>query len=75
MANTLACTSAWTGPLSRRAAIKGAALGAITMMGCGHGAQAAESHIRSTFGSGFCNLNFYLTNAMQTAQKDGLIMD
>jgi NitT/TauT family transport system substrate-binding protein len=61
--------------LSRRAAIRGAALGAITLMGCGHGAHAAESHIRSTFGSGFCNLNFYLTNALQTAQKDGLILD
>jgi len=44
-------------------------------MGCSHGAHAAESHIRSTFGSGFCNLNFYLTNALQTAQKDGLILD
>ncbi len=75
MASALACTSTWNGPLSRRAAIKGAALGAITMMGCGHGAEAAESHIRSTFGSGFCNLNFYLANAMQTAQKDGLILD
>ena len=75
MASTLVCTSAWNEPLSRRAAIKAAALGAIIMMGCGHGAQAAESHIRSTFGSGFCNLNFYLTNAMQTAQKDGLILD
>ena len=75
MASTLACTSAWNSSLSRRAAIKGAALGAITVMGCSHGAQAAESHIRSTFGSGFCNLNFYLANAMQTAQKDGLILD
>ena len=79
MASPLACTSAWNSALSRRAAIKGAALGAITMMGCAHGARAAgegpESHIRSTFGSGFCNLNFYLTNALQTAQKDGLILD
>ena len=76
MASTLACTSAWTSAVSRRAAIRGAALGAITIMGCGgHGAQAAESHVRSTFGSGFCNLNFYYTNALQTAQKDGLILD
>lgn len=75
MASKLGCTSTWNSGLSRRAAIKGAALGAITLMGCSHRAHAAESHIRSTFGSGFCNLNFYLTNAMQTAQQDGLILD
>jgi NitT/TauT family transport system substrate-binding protein len=75
MSSTLSCTSTWNSGLSRRAAIKGAALGAITLMGCSHGARAAESHIRSTFGNGFCNLNFYLTNALQTAQKDGLILD
>ena len=75
MASTLACSSVWNGPVSRRAALKGAALGAISLMACSHGARAAESHITSTFGSGFCNLNFYLTNAMQTAQTDGLILD
>ena len=75
MANALACTSVWNGPVSRRAALKGAALGAVSLMACSHGARAAESHIASTFGSGFCNLNFYLTNAMQTAQADGLILD
>ena len=75
MASTLACTSVWNGPVSRRAALKGAALGAVSLMACSHGARAAESHISSTFGSGFCNLNFYLTNAVQTAQADGLILD
>ncbi len=75
MASTLACNSVWNGPVSRRAALKGAALGAISLMACSHGARAAESHVASTFGSGFCNLNFYLTNAMQTAQGDGLILD
>ena len=75
MSSTLACTSVWNSKLSRRAALRGASLGAITLMACSHGARAAESHIRSTFGSGFCNLNFYLTNALQTAQKDGLILD
>ncbi len=75
MTNTLACTSVWNSPVSRRAAIRGAALGSIAMMTCNHGAHAAESHIKSTYGSGFCNLNFYLTNALQTAQADGLILD
>ena len=76
MASKLACTPAWNGALGRRAALRGAALGAITLMGCGgHGAHSAESHIRSTFGNGFCNLNFYYTNALQTAQADGLILD
>ena len=75
MASTLACTSVWNSGLSRRAALRGAALGVISLMTCNHGARAAESHIRSTFGSGFCNLNFYLTNALQTASKEGLILD
>lgn len=75
MASTLSCDAVWNGPLSRRAALRGAALGAISLMACSHGARAAESHITSTFGNGFCNLNFYLTNALQTAQLDGLILD
>lgn len=75
MPNTLACTSVWNSAISRRAALRGAALGSIALMTCSHGAHAAESHIKSTYGSGFCNLNFYLTNALQTAQKDGLILD
>lgn len=75
MASTLSCDTVWNSSLSRRAALRGAALGAISMMACSHGARAAESHITSTFGNGFCNLNFYLTNALQTAQRDGLILD
>ena len=38
-------------------------------------AQAAESHIKSIHGSGFCNLNYFLSNALQTAKDDGLILD
>ena len=60
--------------LSRRNMMRGG-LGVITLMGCGGVARAAESHIKSTYGSGFCNLNFYLTNALQTAKDDGLILD
>ncbi len=74
MFDSLPWTAARPPALSRRNMMRGG-LGAITLMGCGGGARAAESHIRSTFGSGFCNLNFYLTNALQTAKDDGLILD
>ena len=65
--------------LTRRGALRASAAGAITLM-VGHGlagraASAAESHIHSTYGNGFCNLNFYLTNALQTAQPGGVILD
>lgn len=75
MSRALSCTPVWNSAISRRAALKGAALGSIALMTCNQVAHAAESHIHSTFGSGFCNLNFYLTNALQTAQPDGLILD
>jgi NitT/TauT family transport system substrate-binding protein len=38
-------------------------------------AHAAETHIKSIHGSGFCNLNYFLSNALQTAKDDGLIID
>jgi NitT/TauT family transport system substrate-binding protein len=34
-------------------------------------AHAAESHIKSIHGSGFCNLNYFLANALQTARMTG----
>ena len=43
--------------------------------GLGGAAHAAESHIKSIHGSGFCNLNYFLANALQTAQEDGLTID
>ena len=64
--------------LTRRTALRASAAGAITVMAgglAGRAARAAESHIHSTYGNGFCNLNFYLTNALQTAQPDGTILD
>jgi NitT/TauT family transport system substrate-binding protein len=42
------------------------------MMGSAH---AAETHIKSTHGSGFCNLNYFLANALQTAKDDGVMLD
>jgi len=38
-------------------------------------ARAADSHFKSVHGSGFCNLNYFLANALQTAQQDGLMID
>lgn len=67
------------GGLKRRSMLQATGATVLTLMGShgfgGNPANAAESHIHSTYGSGFCNLNFYLTNAMQTAQSDGVILD
>jgi NitT/TauT family transport system substrate-binding protein len=65
--------------LGRRSFLRNTAVGGIALaVGPGllsAAAHAAESHVKSTYGSGFCNLNFYLTNALQTAQDDGLVLD
>ncbi len=66
------------GGLKRRSVLQASGASVLTLMGLhglGGGAKAAETHIHSTYGNGFCNLNFYLTNALQTAQTDGLILD
>lgn len=56
-----------------------AAAGAITMaVGpgfMGHDALAAEGTITSTHGTGFCNLNIFLSHALQTAKEDGLTLE
>ncbi len=63
---------------SRRGFLKATAATSLTlavgagMMGQAH---AADSHIKTTYGSGFCNLNYFLTNALQTAKDDGLTLD
>ena len=63
---------------SRRTMLRATAASALTLAmgpGIGGSAHAAESHIKSIHGSGFCNLNYFLANALQTAQADGLIID
>src|SRR5438046_10247154 len=61
--------------LNRREVLKAAAATTLTMavggglMGTAH---AAASSIKSTHGSGFCNLNIFLSHALQTAKDDGL---
>lgn len=64
---------------SRRSVLRATAATAITLA-VGPGmmggmAHAAETHITATHGSGFCNLNFFLANALQTAKDDGLVLD
>ena len=63
---------------SRRFFLRAAGCGALSVaIGGGlHGsAQAAETHIKSVHGSGFCNLNYFLTEAKQMALDDGVILD
>jgi NitT/TauT family transport system substrate-binding protein len=59
---------------SRRGFLHAAGVGALTLVIGGH-AQAAEAHIKSVHGSGFCNLNYFLTEAKQFAKDDGVILD
>ncbi|HVH77925.1 MAG TPA: twin-arginine translocation signal domain-containing protein, partial [Stellaceae bacterium] len=59
---------------SRRGFLRVAGAGALTVAVGGH-AHAAESHIKSVHGSGFCNLNYFLTEAKQMAKDDGVILD
>lgn len=59
---------------SRRGFLRAAGAGALTIAVGGH-AHAAEAHIKSVHGSGFCNLNYFLTEAKQLAKDDGVILD
>jgi NitT/TauT family transport system substrate-binding protein len=61
--------------LRRRGFLRATAASTLTLaLGAGT-ALAAETHIRSTHGSGFCNLNYFLANALQTAKDDGVLLD
>jgi NitT/TauT family transport system substrate-binding protein len=60
---------------SRRAVLKASAATVLTMAigpGLLGGPAHAASTIKSTHGSGFCNLNIFLAHALQTAREDGL---
>jgi NitT/TauT family transport system substrate-binding protein len=59
--------------LNRRSVLRATAAGTLAL-GAG-AAHADETHIRSTHGSGFCNLNYFLSNALQTAKDDGVMLD
>jgi NitT/TauT family transport system substrate-binding protein len=67
-----------SGGFSRRRVLRATAAGTLALAvgaGLGGAAQAGESHIKSIHGSGFCNLNYFLANALQTARDDGLVID
>src|ERR1700731_3947958 len=60
---------------SRRKVLKSAAATTLTvavgggLMGAAH---AAANTLKSTHGTGFCNLNIFLSHALQTAKDDGV---
>src|SRR5580704_2324926 len=60
---------------NRRNLLKATGAAALTMAigpGLLGGPALAASTIKSTHGSGFCNLNIFLAHALQTAREDGL---
>ncbi|HVY17377.1 MAG TPA: ABC transporter substrate-binding protein, partial [Rhodopila sp.] len=60
---------------SRRGFLRASAASSIAFA-VSHGvAHAGETHIKSVHGSGFCNLNYFLANALQTAKDDGVYLD
>jgi NitT/TauT family transport system substrate-binding protein len=59
----------------RRSFLRATAASSLTLAIGAGAAHAAETHIRSTHGSGFCNLNYFLANALQTAKDDGVMLD
>src|SRR3984893_16729919 len=63
---------------SRRNFLKATGTTALTMAigpGLARSALAADSTLKSTHGNGFCNLNLFLSHALQTAKEDGLTID
>ena len=62
--------------IDRRSLLKAAGVGALTMaVGpglLGSPVHAASSTVKSTHGTGFCNLNLFLAHAKQLAMEDGL---
>ncbi len=63
---------------NRRRVLTGAGAAALTIaMGpfMGDARAAGSSTIRSSHGTGFCNLNFFLTTALQLGQQEGVTLD
>jgi NitT/TauT family transport system substrate-binding protein len=71
----LSLSSLRASDFTRRGFLRTAGAGALTVAISGGHAHAAEAHIKSVHGSGFCNLNYFLTEAKQLAQDDGVILD
>lgn len=64
-----------TARLDRRSFLRASAASTLTLALGARAAHAADAHIKSTHGSGFCNLNYFLANALQTAKDDGVLLD
>ncbi len=63
---------------SRRGVLRATGAAALTLAvgpGFSGAAHAAGSTILSSHGTGFCNLNFFLTSFLQLAQQDGVTLD
>ena len=74
----LSLSSLRANDFTRRGFLRTAGAGALTVAisgGLHSHADAAEAHIKSVHGSGFCNLNYFLTEAKQLAKHDGVILD
>ncbi len=65
--------------LNRRSFLKASALGTITIAAGGMmgppGSALAAAAIKGTYGSGFCNVAFFITHARQLAKDDGLTLE
>ena len=65
--------------LNRRSFLKTSVQGAATMAAGGMMARAgsarAASTVRATYGSGFCNVAFFITHARQLGKDDGLTLE
>jgi NitT/TauT family transport system substrate-binding protein len=64
-----------TANFNRRGFLRATAASTLTFAIGGGVAHAADAHIKSIHGSGFCNLNYFLAEAMQTAKDDGVMLD
>jgi NitT/TauT family transport system substrate-binding protein len=59
--------------IGRRGALAATAASVLTMAIGGHAmAQGRASSLKSTHGTGFCNLNIFLAHSLQTAKEDGV---
>ena len=69
-----------TAALNRRSLLKASALGTITMAAAGGmmglpGSARAATTVKGTYGSGFCNVAFFITHARQLARNDGVTLE
>lgn len=59
--------------IGRRGAMRATAASVLTMAMGGHAlAQPRASSLKSTHGTGFCNLNLFLAHSLQAAKEDGV---